>query len=191
MPNTARLFDPTGIKPEDYRSKYPELKRIPEFGTLSASALMFVWYYANPTSMLMGEGDDFIRVRRALEESKYNPGKNLREDLLKLHFPNDIAVAIDRMARMRADSRVRANLMIQNVIEHYETIIKCGPEDYKDKDGTVDRKKYVDTTAKIVEELPKLIERMEEGFGISTRTEDEDGAFGGVNLSEYYRSHDN
>lgn len=190
MPNTARLFDPTGIKPEDYRSKYPELKRIPEFTPLTSIALMFVWYYSNPTSMLMKESDDFLRARKALELSKYNPGKSLREDLLKLHFPTDIAIAIDRMARMRADARVRSKLMVENVIQNYEKIISYGPDEYKDKDGEPDRKKYVDTTAKIVDELPKLIEKVEEGFGISTRTEDEDSAYGGVDLSEYYRSNE-
>jgi hypothetical protein len=124
MPNLARLFDPAGIKPEDYRSRYPELKRIPEFVELSATALMFVWYYANPTSELTGIKDDFLKVKEALEKSNFNPGKVGREDLLKLHFPDAIAGAIERMSRMNEDARFRAKKMVEGILGSYETILK-------------------------------------------------------------------
>ena len=47
------LFDPRGIPTSDYKQRYPELGRIDEYRPLSSNELVFVWWFANPTSPLM------------------------------------------------------------------------------------------------------------------------------------------
>jgi hypothetical protein len=92
------LFDPTGIKPDDYRHKYPELDRASEFAELPARALIFVWFYANPTSPLVLDiQDEYERVKEALKKSGFNPSKIERERMENLQFDDKFATAIKKM----------------------------------------------------------------------------------------------
>lgn len=131
-----------------------------------------MWYYANPTSDFVLIENDMERVSRALEAAHYTPVKRVKEDFLSLKFPENIAVAIDRMSRIEPDIRSKARNMIEKLLENYEDL--CNKDQYGDKDGVIDVKKYVDATTKIAQELPGLIAKMEEGFGISSKSDDED-----------------
>jgi len=167
----SKIFDPYKVRPEDYRSHYPELKRIPEFETLSATELIFVWYYANPTSDIIDIKNDMERVVKALHLSNFTPSKASKDDILVLKFPEKFAVAIERMSRFEPDARMQGRIMIETILKNYTNL--CNIDDYKDEDNNVDRKKYVDTTKIIAVELPSLISKLEEGFGVTTRGEDE------------------
>lgn len=175
-----RIFDPSGIRPAEYRSHYPELKRIQEFDDLSATELICIWYYANPTSDIIGIENDMERIAKALELSNLTPQKAIREDVLKLAFPEIWAIAIERMRNMEPDARMKARAMIITIINNYENL--CDPSSYmvdeKGEDGktvsVVDTVKYVNATTKIAQELPNMIAKLEEGFGVSSRTGDED-----------------
>lgn len=186
MQTTARLFDPRGLKPEDYRSNFPELRTMPEFEPLSANALIFVWYYANPTSTLVRIADDFMRVKEALSKSGYNPTKVVKDSVLKLRFNDEMAMAIDRMRRFSEDSRVEGRMMLDNIMKHYREIAKKDPKDYLDKDGNEDIVKYLSVTSKIIEGLPILITKLEEGFGITIKSEDEEDATSGISVADWY-----
>ena len=176
-----KLFSPENIKPEDYRYKYPELERAEEFANLSPRALIFVWWYANQTSSLVLEiDDDYDRAEEALKRSGYNPGKNEKEAILKLQFNSEMAVAIKKMSEYAPEPRFKAYKMIRTIFDHYENIITQGPDAFKvteklikTKDGEeggeasfIDYPKYVNVSAKIAEEIPNLLNKLEEGFGI-------------------------
>lgn len=165
----TRIFDPAGISPEDYRFTYSELQSIPEFQNLSGSALIFVWYYANPTSHLI-KVEKKKRAEEALRLSGYNPDEKLKNNIIDGRFPDLLAKAIDRMSRFRPDERERAYNMIKNIMDQYEVIANKPVDDFKDKDGEISHDKYVRTTSKIAEELPKLISLLEEGFGVKQET---------------------
>lgn len=169
-----RLFDPTGIKPDDYRHRYPELERTEEFRDLSARALIFVWWFANPTSELVIEyPDQYERVQAALERSKYNPSKTERESIVRCQFDTTMAAAIKKMAGYDPGARFRGYMMIKSIFDHYDSIIKDGPSKFITTEGsgegkitTTDYPKYVNTSAKIAEEIPGLLSKLEEGFGV-------------------------
>jgi len=187
MPDNDKLFDPVGMKPEEYRGRYPELKRIKEFDILSVSALIFVWWYANPTSDLISVTNDFERVKLALEQSKYKPSKALRENILQLRFSDDLAMAIDRMSRLRDDVRIRAKIMLASIFKNYETIVtNLGTITPNDDDA--EKTKYITMTINITKELPMLVLKMEEGFGVSTRSDDEEEALINIPVRDYFRS---
>jgi len=175
---TIRIFDPTSIKPEDYRHRYPELERTAEFAELHAKALIFVWWYANQTSpLVIYTHDDYERVSEALKRSGYNPSKTEKDRLLSLQFDSQMATAIQKMASFDPGARFFAYKMIKNIYDHYQKIIDMGPEAFevttrqgKGDDAIetkeTDYKRYVDVSAKISDELPGLLTKLEEGFAI-------------------------
>jgi len=191
-----RLFDPTVVAPEEYRHKYPEIDRIPEFNDLSARALVFIWWYANPTSpLVLSIIDDYERVEAAMKISKFNPGKGEKEKILSLQFENNMAIAIDKMSQFDPGIRYKGYKMIKTLFEQYEGIIAKGTDAFKVVEGKgdnqvsyIDYKKFVDTSSKVVEVMPDLIQKLEEGFGvIEAKDEDEDDGSGGV-LRDWHRS---
>lgn len=181
----VRIFDPTGIKPEDYRHRYPELERTDEFSRLSPKQLIFVWWYANATSdLVLYVNDEYDRVKEALIKSGYTPSKTEREAMLDLRFNSDIAVAIKKMSNYDPGARFKAFLMIKKIYDQYQSIIDMGISAFEvemttgkgdDKVTTkeTDYKKYVDVTSKIAEAMPGLLAKMEEGFAIVTISGDE------------------
>ena len=185
-----RIFDPAGIKPEDYRHRYPELDRTPEFEGLVPRALIFIWWFANPTSdLVLYMPDDYERVLEALKRSGFNPGKVERERILDLRFDSAMAVAIKKMASYDPGARFKAFMMVKKIYDQYQTIIDMGPTAFTTKTSTgkgddkveteeVDYKRYVDVSAKIAEEMPGLLHKLEEGFAIVNVEGDEKGLEG-------------
>ena len=175
-----RTFDPTHIKPDDYRHRYPELERSVEFEGLSARALIFVWWFSNKTSdLVLYEADDYIRVQEALKRSGFNPSKTEKDRILSLQFDTQIALAIKKMGSFDPNARFMAYMMIKKIYDQYQFIIDQGPEAFKETttkgDGEkattteeVDYKKYVDIAAKIAGEISGLLSKLEEGFAVTT-----------------------
>jgi len=180
-----KIFDPYRVRPADYRSRYPELKRIKEFEGLTALQLITIWWYANPTSELLSIEDDRARVVESLKRANYTPDRTLKADLLKLNFDEKWANAIERMSVVEPGIREKARAMIEKLIDNYENM--CDPDQYKDKDNVPDIKKFVDATTKIAQELPGLITKMEEGFGVTNRSEEEEENSTGFDR-EYYQN---
>jgi hypothetical protein len=191
-----KIFSPIGIKPEDYRHRFPELERIPEFENIPPRALIFAWWFANKSSeLVMYTQDDYERAEEALKRSGFNPGKVEREQILKLQFNSQLAVCIKRMSEFDPGARWKAYRMIKNIFDHYETIIQMGPEAFQTVEGEgdnikkyTDHKRYVDVSAKISEELPSLLTKLEEGFAVVTVTGEEIEAGKNSDLHEWHEA---
>ena len=169
-----RLFDPTGIKPVDYKSKYPELKRTPEFESLRGTELIFVWYFANATSPIVDITDDNKRVKEALHLSALTPEPVEYENILQLNFTERMEAAIEKMGFYQPGARYYGFKSIKAIFDQYQEIAQMGTAAFKKSTGSgeekteeVDYNAYTNTTTKISAELPKLIARMEEGFGLT------------------------
>ena len=148
--------------------------------------LITVWWYANPTSeLVINMEDDRSRIKEALQRANFKADRALNADLLKLNFDEKWANAIERMSKVEPGIRDKARSMIEKLIENYEDL--CEPDQYTDKDGVKDAKKFVDATSKIAQELPGLISKMEEGFGVSHRDDEEDENSTGFDR-EYYQN---
>lgn len=195
-----RLFDPAGIKPEDYKHRYPELERTPEFSELHTRALLFVWWYSNPTSeFVLDTHDDYERAEKALAKSQFNPGKTEREDILRCQFTSELAAAIKKMASYDPGARFKSYLMIKKIFDNYQTIIDQGPEAFTTTEGSgdsavtyTDHKRYVDVSAKIAEEIPNLLHKLEEGFGIVNMSgDDKDENEGASSIRDWHMSRHN
>jgi len=193
-----RLFDPTLVKPEDYRHRYPELDRIPEFKDLTARALIFVWWYANPTSELLLETpDDYERASKALAKSGFVPSKTEREGILRLQFDDSMSAAIKRMSNFDPGARFKSYIMIKKIFDQYQSIVDKGPDAFQTIEGSGenmvvinDFPKYVNISAKIAEELPTLLVKLEEGFGVVdvSGKDVEDDADGSSSIRDWHMS---
>jgi hypothetical protein len=181
---SVHVFDPRECRPEEYRSKYPELKKIPEYTDLHVRELIFVWWMANPTSPLVKKVKNMSqRVFAAQKESGYNPGKEIIKQMMEGSFQEKIALAMERMGKIDVSVRDRARQMIEDIMNSYETIIKES-KGKKDTDSD-EKKKFVDLTAKIADNLPMLIEKLEIGFGVTRRGKDDEDAQEGTAATSF------
>ena len=185
-----RIFDPEVIKYEDYFLTYPELKEIKEFASIPAKQLMFVWYMSNPTSPLEGMSQK-DKTEEALNKSGYKPSKTGRADILRGVYDENTAKAMHRMAAVDPGARYQGYKMITRILKEYDTIIKLGSKGFIQKtiEGSgenkveveeIDYQKFVNTSAKIVDTIPIILKKLEEGFSVSVRgqeADDEDNDF--------------
>lgn len=191
-----RIFDPQGVKPEDYRNRYPELTRTAEFDNIPPKGLIFIWFYANQTSpLVLYTSDDYERAEEALKRSGFNPGKVERDRILKLQWDSAFAEAIKKMNSFDPGARYKAYCMIKNIFDHYEKLIAQGPGAFQTTEGEddkvityTDHKRYVDVSAKIADELPGLLTKLEEGFAIVTVTGEEVEAGENSDMHEWHRA---
>ena len=172
------IFDPRGIKPDDYRHRFPELERTKEFDNLPSRQLIFIWWYSCQTSpLVLEEHDNYERVKEALNRSGFNPGKVEKERILSLQFDSAMASAIKRMAEFDPGARFKSYLMVKKIFDEYQHILDRGPDAFKETvtkgEGEkavvteeIDYKKYVDISAKISGELSGLLVKLEEGFAV-------------------------
>ena len=168
---TIYIFNPEGIKAENYKKTYPELATIPEFDDIRSIDLQFIWYIANPTSYLYWNYPDDMRgrVRAALKETYINnPPKEYVNDWLELKFSPKINQAIERMRKFRPDVRQEARDMVDNVFKDFQKVLNMNMSDFKNGKGELDPSAYVSSRKAILKELPEIIKIREMGFGVTT-----------------------
>ncbi len=193
------IFSPVGIKPEEYKIKYPELKRVPEFDNLPVKTLIFVWWYSSPTSPIVNK-DKKKKAQEALTKSGWSPGKKEQEDIESLRFPENIALAIDKMGAIDEGARYKAYKMVHRILHEFGEIIETGIDGFKNKvvEGKGEERvetevtdvfRYVQTASKIADTLGSLINAAEEGFGVSIKGEgEEDDIDGSAFDSSYFEN---
>lgn len=169
------LYGPKNGK--DLKTLYPELRGVSEFEKLTDGELLCVWWYSNPTSPLITEGNipDKMRIALAYEEAFGADGdSDRRKDYFSFNFPGRIKLAIDRMRSYNPTIRIRSKNIVEKILQNFEQMVNVNIDDFKtvDEKGNVEinwtgRNNYVTSSAKISEVLPRLIEQVEQGFGMS------------------------
>lgn len=176
------LFGPKNGR--DLKRQYPELNNVPEFDKLNISELLFVWWFSNPTSPLVTDDNlpEKQRAGFAYEEAFANKNEDVRNEYLSLNFPDRIRLAIDVMRKFNPTVRIRARMIVEKILSKYEKMVDVEMDEFKtiDKDGNEEinwtgRNNYVSSAAKISETLPRLIEQVEQGFGVTESKAGEEG----------------
>lgn len=159
---------------------YPELAEDKVFKDLSSEELNFAWYVGNPSSPIDEDSSDYNKYRTAAsicilsseeKKKKYSSGD----------IPDNVKAAINKMKLYSPDARALAKKMTQQAFHNFQkllnvdvekdflvkTIIGKGDDakEITEMDWT-GRKSYVDSATKIISELPELVKKMEQGYGI-------------------------
>jgi len=165
-----KIFNPEGLKPQEYRTKYPELKTIQEFSPLSDRDLVFVWYYSNPTS-------DIYNKHLPRNEKAYAAARETFKDVVDadryamgfvdgaLKNQDDINIAIERMVRVRPDVRYEASEMVKDMFKDYKELLEKPLSDFCSSTGVIDHIAYLNVRKTIMKDLPDIIKKVEDGFG--------------------------
>ena len=184
------IFDPNGIKPENYKKTYPELATIPEFDDIRSIDLIFVWYIANPTSYLYWNYPDSMkgRVKEAIKVVFGNdPPKEYVNQWLELKFSPKLNQAIERMRKFRPDVRQEARDMVDNVFKDFQEVLNMKMTSFVKANGEIDPTAYVSSRKAILKELPEIIKVREMGFGVnSTNDKKKDEEIGQRIIQRYH-----
>lgn len=188
------MFEP----PEDgslLTKRYPELGRMKEFRQLKKHEQIFVWHYAcviSPSYKAFPY-DTNSRAKRSFEIAFKNMEASgaTHQQYVSLRFPDHIKVAVARMEKFNPDRRARALAALEQA---YETCLEVlslplpgfiGETDEAGDNGEPNVV-YVDVTPAMIgqiiaakqkarEELPGIINQLEEGFGIIVQESEKSG----------------
>lgn len=142
------MFPPTDAH---LSQEYPALN-IHEFKPLDKKELDFVWYYANRTSPYYNQ----------FQPSADAAFVNSKKTFTKADFTADIEKACERMRLYEPDLRQRLYKLTFDTMNNYEKILndqKLNLEESGSDIGVAD--KYVKVTTQILEQVPKMIEALE------------------------------
>lgn len=162
-----RLFEP---KSNDLRLDYPELAEVPEFKDMSPSDLKFVWYVSNRTSPII----NLDKSERWREAAILAYGKNAVssrndvKDIIEGKMPDHIKDAINVMVKYNPIFRLRARFIAEYSFDQIQQLLFVSQDHMAMMDGDM-KKKYTDFVFNANKELPKLIEQLERGYGVSIK----------------------
>lgn len=160
-----RVFEPTH-KP--MKEEYPELKDITSFKRLSDEELRFAWYHSNPTSPLIEkfrvtENTVEDRIKEAARRSfRDNKVAKHKADMYLEEMPMKIKAACNRMARMAPLQRVESRKLVEKIYKNFKKIVNKNVDEM----SIDEQKKYSEMALKITNDLPNLISKLENGFGV-------------------------
>ena len=157
------------FKPGDaeMQQQYPELKAEKAFKTLTNSQLMFVWYYANKTSPFR-DLPDHKKINQAWMSSGFDAGNKNHLKLKHMNkWPDHIEKAMEKMAEYNPDLRFQANIATANIFNNMKLLIATNESELKLKEPN-HQKQYMDMVIGISKEMPNIIKKLEEGYGITT-----------------------
>jgi len=162
------IFEPGDEK--DYRSKFPEFQKIPEFMSLPLSAdLKFAWYYANPTSLIAKIQEPEIRAMKAIEAAYDGKIKDSKyKDLVDGKFTPELDAAIKRMKSFVPSARIRAKIIQDTMFQNLEAMVNIRPEDLISI-STDEKKKYADFAKSVSSQLQELISSVESSYGVEIK----------------------
>lgn len=160
---------------------YPELHEEKVFKDLSLEDLNFAWYVGNPTSPIDQDFDLYVKYRMAAGVC-IKTSDEKRKNYSSGNIPDSVKAAINKMETYSPDARMMAKKMTQQAFHNFQKLLsvdvekdflvtrKIGrgedAEEITEMDWT-GRKSYVDSATKIIAELPELVKKMEEGYGLT------------------------
>lgn len=152
----------------DLRMEYPELADILEFKNLKSKEVRLCWLLGNRTSPIY-KLDKKQRLHKALEiiyGSRYKENEDLTP-MLEGNMSEELREGIRRMEQFNPEYRLRAKLLSQYMFETLNSMIVVDEATLAAMDVD-EKKKYTDLIVKIHSELPDMVGRLEQSYGIKT-----------------------
>jgi hypothetical protein len=151
----------------DMKQQYPELKKEVAFKNLTNAELKFVWYYANKTSPFHQMAID-KRLHKAWSAAGFDPEKTKERKLkTKNTWPELIESAMKKMEEYNPNLRFQANMAIATIFDNMKLLIAIPQQDLLKREAQ-QQKQYIDMVTNINKEMPGIIKKLEEGYGVTT-----------------------
>lgn len=174
---------------------YPELAQDPVFKNLPADELLFAWYMGIPNSPVDTEWSDHIRHKSAAARA-FTSNKAKAEQFSTGNIPEEVRAAIKQFSKFSPEARLAALKMTETIFSKYMEMVNVDvKKDFIeiDKDGNTSinftaRKSYIDSMAKVREELPMLIKQIEDGYGVTDGKKNEEQKFGQKAIDKYHQN---
>jgi hypothetical protein len=153
------LFAPNGNRP--LTESYPELNEVPVFKEISSRELKFVWYYTILYNNVTPEKD---RIQMAISES-YGViiSEEDKQRLINGNWSSKLHEAIDKMSSYDLSPRLKSKLMIEQIFQEYQTILKEG----RASTEMEEKQKFTALSKTIMENLPMIVKSLETSLGVS------------------------
>jgi hypothetical protein len=166
------IYDPEGIAIGEYRTKYPDLKGIPEFQNLSDFELVMVWYFINPTSFYVYKyPNKRDRIKEICKKmyAEFRDAKNYSDKFINRNLLNqdDIDEAVIRMGRIIPDARLKAKQMADKIFDDYKPLLELPIDSFKKAGGETDYSQYLAVRKQITKDIEDIIQKVECGYGIN------------------------
>lgn len=167
---------------------YPELGENEFFKGMPKDELLFSWYMGIKGSPVDESLDHILRTKISASKSIVDPKK--KQEYSAGKYPEKIKLAIEEFGRKSPEARLLAKKMVQDTFKRYQELLDVdvkkdflitktiGKGDEKEEITEMNwsgRKAYADTADKIMEALPGLVKKMEEGFGVNEKKKNEVG----------------
>ena len=162
------VFAPKSNK--DLKREYPELSDYREFTEITSTELLFVWYWASPSSPLAELAEE-KRLDPAIDRAFLNASqKEARKiEYAGMNFPSGIKAAIKRMEKFNPGMRVQIMVTKQHLFNECQTAILRKPN-YGDPEEVETYLKTSAVASKLMSEIQKETEKGNLGVEESKET---------------------
>jgi hypothetical protein len=162
----VKLF---GIESQgDLRIEYPELAETDEFAGMKAKEVRLCWLLGNRTSPIykLSKRDRVIKALEIVYGSYYEKNADAKL-ILDGNMPDHIISGIKKMETYNPEYRLKAKLLSQYMFEVLNNMIVLSETELAGMDID-EKKKYTDLVVKVHEQLPDMVRRLENSYGIKT-----------------------
>jgi len=160
---------------------YPEINENPVFKDIGNDDLLFAWQIGIPGSPIDQDLPENIRYRMAAAKC-FPADEQKRQRYTQKDIPDSVKQAVKEFESKSPEARLMAKQMTQKTFVKFQKLLEVDVEkDFlvtritgkgEDRQEVTEmdwpgRKNYVDSATKIIEALPELIKKLEEGYGIT------------------------
>jgi len=177
MKKISRTFSPVlnnkGLKPNEYKDKYPELDERDETRHLSGIELMWCWYYGSKESPYkLYDHNEKCKLVTEFVFDTIRTNEYYEDGNIQLLRDGNISdqkwySAIEFFRGVNTDLRENSKQMLIAIYDTYSELAFAGTDSFTDDKGIIDISRYTSTMNKIKEEQADLIEKIERGYGTS------------------------
>lgn len=152
----------------DLRVEYPELADTAEFSGMKAKEVRLCWLLGNRTSPIykLSKRDRVIKALEIVYGTYYEKNSDAKV-ILEGNMPDHIILGIKKMETYNPEYRLKAKLLSQYMFEVLNNMVVLSQVELAGMDID-EKKKYTDLVVKVHEQLPDMVKRLENSYGVKT-----------------------
>lgn len=155
------IFPPINNRP--LTVTYPELKEVEEFVKLTPKELLFVWYYTIPYSGYPIKDRVKLSINDAYGDDISDNEKN---KLIYDNWNSDLRSAAAKMETYNLSARMKSKAISEQIFANLRKIVNLDISGLIDEQKWEDIKKYTAICGDITDQLPDMIRKIEDGYGV-------------------------